>query len=362
MQDYTFSAHGLRSPPLLQKLGCHNCLSYLCLGFRKKPLLKNINMNRKFTPGLALLLLLCLGLTSCKSNKKADSRWIHEDDVRVGIDETFRPIMDNLANSFAMQYKEATMNPDYVSEDQAIRLLVNDSVRCIVVTRKISDAEQKIVQSHRLEARQALIASDAIALVVNRANPDSLITLDEIKSIVTGKTTRWEQLAKSTKKGELKLVFDNSGSSTVRFMRDSLCNGNDLKGNVYASEGGTNQSVLKMVEENPDIIGIVGANWLMGDNGNALSDFSRLPFKVMRVSRSSDETKDKYVRPYQYYIATAQYPLLRSVYAIQTDPRSQSMLKNFFFYLKGQKGQTIICNNSQMLPITPVEVKDVSIK
>uniref|UniRef100_UPI004024DA8C hypothetical protein n=1 Tax=Alloprevotella sp. TaxID=1872471 RepID=UPI004024DA8C len=53
---------------------------------------------------------------------------------------------------------------------------------------------------------------------------------------------------------------------------------------------------------------------------------------------------------------------MRSGYAIHSDPRSQSMLKNFYFYLKGQKGQTIICNNSQMLPITPVQVKDVSIK
>ena len=160
-----------------------------------------------------------------------------------------------------------------------------------------------------------MIASDAIALVVNKENKASLITLDEIKGIVTGKITRWEQLSNHTKSGELKLVFDASGSSTVRYMKDSLCNGKDLKGNVYASEGKSNQSVLDMVQANPNIIGIVGANWLMDKTGNALAD-----------------------------------------------PRSQSQLKNFFFYAKGQKGQTIICNNSQMLPITPVQVKDVSIK
>lgn len=117
-----------------------------------------------------------------------------------------------------------------------------------------------------------------------------------------------------------------------------------------------------MVKANPNIIGIVGANWLKGNADNALSDFSKLEFNVMRVSRSADEISAKYVRPYQYYIATADYPLLRAVYIIHTDPRSQSMLKNFFFYTKGQKGQTIICNNSQLLPITPVEVKDVNIK
>lgn len=301
-----------------------------------------------------------LFLTACKSNKKGNSNWMQEYDVKVAIDETFQPIMDNIVQSYGMAYPEANMKPHYVSEDQAIRMLVNDSVRCIIVTRKLSDNERNIIRSHRLDATQALIASDAIALVVNKANRDSLITLDEIKGIVTGKITRWEQLKHHAETGELSLVFDNSGSSTVRFMKDSLCNGHDLQGNVFASEGKTNQSVLDMVKTNRNIIGIVGANWLKQQSDSAMANFASLPYNVMRVSRTDDEFA-KYVRPYQYYIATADYPLLRSVYIIHTDPRSQSQLKNFYFYVKGQKGQTIICNNSQLLPASPVQVKDVSI-
>lgn len=310
---------------------------------------------------LSLMLCCIITLTACKSNKKGNSNWMQEDDVKVAIDETFQPIMDNIVQTYGMAYPEANMKPLYVSEDQAIRLLVNDSVRCIIVTRKLNDNELNIIRSHRLDATQALIASDAIALVVNKENSDSLITLDEIKGIVTGKITRWEQLKHHSQSGELKLVFDNSGSSTVRYMKDSLCNGRDLQGNVFASEGKTNQSVLEMVKSNRNIIGIVGANWLKQQSDSAMADFSKLPYNVMRVSRTDDEFA-KYVRPYQYYIATADYPLLRSVYIIHTDPRSQSQLKNFYFYVKGQKGQTIICNNSQLLPATPVQVKDVSIK
>ena len=309
---------------------------------------------------LSLMLCCILTLTACKSNKKGNSNWMQEDDVKMAIDETFQPIMDNIVQTYGMAYPEANMKPLYVSEDQAIRMLVNDSVRCIVVTRKLNDNERNIIRSHRLDATQALIASDAIALVVNKENRDSLITLDEIKGIVTGKITRWEQLKHHSQSGELKLVFDNSGSSTVRYMKDSLCNGRDLQGNVYASEGKTNQSVLEMVKANRNIIGIVGANWLKQQTDSAMADFSKLPYNVMRVSRTADEFA-KYVRPYQYYIATADYPLLRSVYIIHTDPRSQSQLKNFYFYVKGQKGQTIICNNSQLLPASPVQVKDVSI-
>ena len=113
-----------------------------------------------------------------------------------------------------------------------------------------------------------------------------------------------------------------------------------------------------MVQRDPDIIGVVGTNWLKEGVDSVLTSFKNLPVSVMKVSRKSGK-EASYVRPFQYYIATADYPLLRSVYVINTDPRTNSLLKLFYYFLKGQKGQTIICNNSQLLPITPVQVKSV---
>lgn len=306
--------------------------------------------------------LAVLALASCKGRRRAvDNSWLTENDVRVAIDNTFEPVMGELVQTFGMANIEAKMKPQYVCEDSAIRLLVNDSIRCCVVTRKLTKEETKIINGHdRLSPNTALIATDAIALVTNKANADSLITLEELRGIVSGRITRWEQLEKHARTGELKLVFDNSRSSTVRFMIDSLCDGRQLRGNVFASEGGTNLSVLEMVRKNPEMIGVVGANWLMGDNHTALSNFGNLEINVMRVSRHAGE-EAKYVRPYQYYIATGDYPLWRSVYIIHTDPRSQSMLRSFYFFVKGQKGQTIICNSSQMLPNSPVQVKAVNV-
>ena len=317
----------------------------------------------KKTPLAALLALAAalVLLAACGGAKKSNPNWIHEDDVRLAVDETFQPIVQNMVETFGMQHPEATMLPTYVSEDSAIRMLVRDSVRLIIATRPLTDDERKVVEAHSLGVKTSLIATDAIALVVNKSVADTLITLDEVKGIVTGRITRWEQLGKHVQTGELSLVFDHSGSSTVRYMRDSLCGGRPLAGNVYASDSGTNRSVLQMVERNPHIIGVVGCNWLKGDADGVLNNFSNLPVTVMRVARST-ESIHPYVRPYQYYIATADYPLLRSVYIINTDPRSSSMLRNFYFFVKGQKGQTIICNNSQLLPITPVQVKSVSVK
>lgn len=308
----------------------------------------------RIIPLLAAALLLC----ACGRNKgRASAEWLTSDDVHIAVDETFRPIIEEELTVFGARHPEAGLHPVFVSENEALRLLTADSIRACVVTRELTDKERRIIESHTLRPRQARFAHDAFALIVNKQNADSLITVDEIRDIVSGRITRWEQLSRSSRKGELSLVFDNEGSSTVRYMTDSLCGGRPLSGNVFAQ--GSARKVIDLVREDPDVIGVVGADWLKAKGDSTLSSFDGLDFNVMKVSRFADASA-QYVRPYQYYIATGQYPLVRSVYVITTDPRTKSMVKNFFFFLKGQAGQLIICKNSQMLPVMPVQVKQVT--
>ncbi|MBR1712674.1 MAG: substrate-binding domain-containing protein [Alloprevotella sp.] len=310
-------------------------------------------MNKKIIPfllGLSVLLLVACG-------KRPAHGWLNEDDVRIAIDATFRPIMEEQLQQFSMLHPTAQLKPLYCSEDSALRLLVADSLSSCVATRKLKPSELDVVHSRRHTARQELIATDAFALIVSRNCPDTLITLDEVKGIVSGRITRWEQLAGSSRRGELKLLFDHSGSSTVRYMRDSLCSGAELQGNVFAQ--GSSEAVIDFVRDSSDVIGVVGVDWLRKGNSATLTDFGGLPVRVMLVQR---DASSYYRRPYQYYIGTGEYPLTRSVYAITTDPRQRSQEKLLWHWLKEQKGQLIFCNNSQLLPMMPVQVKAVKVK
>ncbi len=300
--------------------------------------------------------------TSCGNSNRKTADWLTSDDVHIAVDETFQSIIDEEFSVFAVKYPEANMLPTYCSENEALRLLLTDSVRSCIVTRQLTDAEKDVLKSHTLTARWELIAYDAISLVVNKNNPDTLITLNEIKGILSGEITRWEQLSegKPEKKGELKLVFDHEGSSTVRYMNDSILRGTPMNGNVFAQ--GSNKAVIDLVKENEDVIGVIGTDWLREESDSTIKDFRQLSsLNVMKVSRF-DGAGAAFFRPYQYYIATGEYPLIREVYAICTDPRTQSMARNFFFFLKGNRGQLVICNSSQMLPKMPVQVKEVKVK
>lgn len=304
-----------------------------------------------------LVAAVCITLaTSCGSNHRKPATWRTSDDVHIAVDETFRDIMEEEIETFGLLNPSSAMKPVYCSEDSAIRMLLRDSVRCAITTRKLSKDELDVLKNYKLDAKQAMIATDAFALIVSKDNPDTLITVSEIRDIVSGRITRWEQLKHSGKKGELKLVFDNSGSSTVRYMRDSLLSGQQVAGNLYAQ--GSNQAVIDAVKDNPEIIGVVGANWLKGKSDSVLTSFENLDVKVLKVARKDGKNEIGW-RPYQYRILTGDYPLIRSVYVILTDPRVRSYTKSFFYFLKGQKGQTIICNSSQLLPYTPVQYKSV---
>lgn len=304
-----------------------------------------------------LVAAVCITLaTSCGSNHRKPATWRTSDDVHIAVDETFRDIMEEEIEIFGLLNPASAMKPVYCSEDSAIRMLLRDSVRCAITTRKLSKDELDVLKNYKLDAKQAMIATDAFALIVSKDNPDTLITVSEIRDIVSGRITRWEQLKHSGKKGELKLVFDNSGSSTVRYMRDSLLAGQQVAGNLYAQ--GSNQAVIDAVKDNPEIIGVVGANWLKGKSDSVLTSFENLDVKVLKVARKDGKNEIGW-RPYQYRILTGDYPLIRSVYVILTDPRVRSYTKSFFYFLKGQKGQTIICNSSQLLPYTPVQYKSV---
>ena len=304
--------------------------------------------------GYLFLTLLTVAFVSCGESKK--SNWLQEYEVEVAIDETFQPILSEALQQFNMRYVEADVKPYYVTEDSAIQMLLDDSVRCCVATRKLTETQKQVLKKRVGPVMQSIIATDAIALVVSKDNPDTLITVDELRDIVSGKITRWEQLERGQKQGEIKVVFDNSHSSTVRYMTDSLCRNKKLGGNLYAQ--GSNLKAIQAARENKDVIAIVGVDWLRQDS--IIKTFYDLDVNVMMVSKKGGEEAD-YFRPYQYYIATGDYPLVRSVYVITTDPRRQSLLKNFYFYMKGNSGQLIICNGSQLLPYSQVQVRETKI-
>lgn len=299
--------------------------------------------------------IVVFAVSSCGDSKKPQG---DPDLIKVAIDETFKPVMEEEMHQFNLQYPEATFKNYYCSEAEALQMLLDDSVRSCLATRQLSDKEKASLQNRSLNVMTERIATDAIALIVNRSNPDTMISTNDVYRIVTGQVKRWEQIKYAHQTGEIQLVFDNTQSSTVRYVEDSICGGKALKGNVYAQK--TNEAVIDYISSNPKAIGIIGVDWLRNEKDS--TNLSFLPqIRVMSVSNSGIPEEGNSYKPFQAYIALGNYPYVRAVYYMTTDPVMQGKARYFYHFLSEQKGQLIITKGSQLLPWMQVQFKEVNI-
>ena len=123
---------------------------------------------------------------------------------------------------FEFSYPESSIIPFFVSEQQAIDTLMSDNTQGIIVTKELTKEQVDYLKSkYKRIARQHCIAVDAVAIITNKENPVTSLSMTEIGDILNGKVTRWSQLV-SQDTTAIKIVFDNVGSSTVSYMRDKF--------------------------------------------------------------------------------------------------------------------------------------------
>jgi len=272
----------------------------------------------------ALFVLTC----ACKS-KNASVRsqdTLISGTIHISADESFKPVIDSQIQIFESQHSEAHIKVNYKSEADCIRDLNYDSIRMIIITRGLSDEENKIMKDTlEFSPRYDIMAYDAIAVIVNNKTPDSIFTMEDIRSLVKG-----------TSGYKYKVVMDgNNSTSTVRFVVDSLLKGEKMGANVQGAKG--SEAVIDYISKNTDAIGLVGVSWIGNPSDSDQSSFLQ---NVRIDSLECKGCKDgPFVKPYQANIYNGRYPMIRPLYYILKENYEGlgSGFQNFLILEKGQR-------------------------
>lgn len=301
-------------------------------------------------------LLLAASCTEIKKGEYAKGS------ATVMCDEGFKNILDEEIEVFEYSYPEASIIPFYVSEQDAIDSLLADKTQAIIVTQELTKDQIKYMKSKfKRVVRTNCIAVDAVALITNKDNPVSQLSLEEVREIMNGKISKWSQLA-GTDTTNIRLVFDNAGSSTVSFMRDKfLPKGAHISDNKNAFAQNTNAQVFDVVKKDKNAIGIISVSWLGDDLSVAkkvpmdkrMEDYARendtiasnltSEVNILKISNPTAQNDFSPIgyKPYQAYIYSGEYPLFRKVYMISTASNS-TLLHSFYSFVTGFVGQKII--------------------
>lgn len=286
---------------------------------------------------MALVAVIMVGCSPGGGNggKKLDNPT--SGSIRISVDESLKPLIDAEVKAFMGIYQNASIEALYVSETEAISLLINDSVRLAIITRELTPDEKEQITKQKYPTHPAKVAREGVALIVNRSNMDTLWSMAKLKETLGTNSSN-------------KIVFDNQSSGIVRFMRDSVLKIKEMPANSYAA--GTNEGVIDYVSKDPKAIGLIGTSWISDRDDSTTNKFLS-SIRVIGI-----ENQGEHYQPYQAYIAQKQYLLTRDIIITTREGRS-GLGTGFASFVAGDKGQRIILKAGLVPTTMPIRVVSV---
>jgi phosphate transport system substrate-binding protein len=268
--------------------------------------------------------------------------------ITIIADEALKPLVDAEIYAFEGIYHNAHINVRYASEGEAIDGLLKDSARLAIVARRLVESEEQDLLDQKIVSQQLALATDGIALITNRQNPDSLISLNELANLLRGNISGSNGLEKQQFN---QVVFDQPNSGVIRFLRDSLTSFGSLPNYCFALK--SNAAVVEQVSRNPHVLGLIDVSWISDRDDSTANSFLR-SIRVMGVSGDSS-----FFQPYQAYMAQGKYPLLRDVVMISREARS-GLASGFMAFVASDKGQRIVLKSGLVPATMPIRIVEVN--
>jgi phosphate transport system substrate-binding protein len=333
--------------------------NFIIIACRKKRLTSSNVVNRNIIkksllcfPVFGMLLILA----SCGSiGKKATNETPTRGNIKILADESFQPLVETEIFTFTHLYTGAKIKPVFKPEYDVINDFMNDSVKVIFTSKKLTDSQIQYLRDTLIIARTTTYAYDALALISNKDNKDTLLKYSTVKDIFLGKVKSWKEVNEKSKLGDISVIFDNNKSGNIRYFKELFEIKDTLGKNFFAVSN--NAEVINYVSRNPDALGIISVNWISDKDDSLTMSFIK---KVNVVAVSQQFIYDgSYYRPHQGFIYDKSYPFVREIYLISRETFT-GLGSGFINWACAEQGQRIVLKSGLVpatMPIRLVQIK-----
>lgn len=296
------------------------------------------------------LLFFALLFSACDSN---NNPFVYQKDAHgrgkahIYVEESFRPLFSTSIATFESQYPKAKVTATYGAENQIIDAFYANKTKTIVVSRNFNDKEKEYLKSKNVSYRSDKIATDAVVIIMHPSNQDTVLSVGQIKKLLTQNYT--DNNNSAIGKTKYQVVFDQNGSANFNFMTNML-QVDKLGNGVSALQ--SNEEVINYVKTHPNAIGIIGLNWISDqEDPTSMAFMDGLQVASVYTNNPADACK-----PYAGFIYTKEYPLIRDIWVINKGRRSGLHTGFVLFMKKDDKGQLIIQKSGLVPALTPVRL------
>jgi ABC-type phosphate transport system substrate-binding protein len=304
---------------------------------------------------LPLVLTFVVLLSGCYPEKKETTT---RGNLYLLLTESAAPVLVEEVNQFLSLYGPDGANISYavVSSEEAIQRFVDDTVQCIFTIRPLKAAERSLVtRTAGLDFTEIAIAHDAVVVVAHHENSVDRITTTELRSVLTGTYTRWEQLSHAGKmKGRIEVIYQDS-SDVSWYLAQRILQRQTVRKDVRHAN--SSLQLLKAVVNQPLSIACVGLNWI---------DSARVPAKMLSVAETAQpadttfqiapEALGTFYEPHPAHIYRKFYPLRRTIYLYARAPLG-SFAAGFSAFVANKDGQRIFLVRRLVPGTQPIRLK-----
>jgi len=244
--------------------------------------------------------------------------------LRISGSTTVLPIVQKAADQYMATHPDADIQISDGGSGVGIQAIGAKTVDIGMSSRDVTNAEMTKYPSFVVTT----VAQDGIAVVVNPANTIQYITLDQIKNIYMGKTTKWTEITGAGVPGtnnQIVVIGRDSASGTRAFFDEHLLAKKTPTAKML--EKNSNGAVLQTVAQTPGSIGYVSIGFVS-------KDVKALPIWY---------NADKVIAPNLENVKSRDYPVSRNLYVI-TNGQPYGLTGDFINYILSADGQKIVAD------------------
>jgi phosphate transport system substrate-binding protein len=269
--------------------------------------------------------LLLSGCNNTPGEKNGDSA--NTNTLNISVDESFRPVISEQIKVFESAYPEVSVIAEYKPEADCLRDLEKDSTKVIIISRELSRSETEFFDKKvEFKPEFSELAKDAVAVIVNTNNPDSVFTDVELEQLLTGGGGK-----------KLSVAIDgNTATSTVRFLKDSVLKGKPFGKNITGAKN--SEDLINYIASNASAVGFVGISWITNPQTRAQEEALTRVRMALLECKNCD--KNVFAKPSQQTITFKQYPLVRGLYYVLKENYA-GIGSRFVQFLTTERGQLI---------------------
>ena len=240
--------------------------------------------------------------------------------------------MVNLSQAWAEEFMAENPNVSIAvtggGSGTGIAALINGTTNIANASRPIKKKEIDDAQKAGYYPEEFKAAIDALAVIVNPANPVKELTFDQLSGIFTGKITNWNEVGGKDQK-ILVLSRDRNSGTHVYFLENVLRKGNASGPEEFAPSTlmlPSSEAIINETSQSESAIGYDGLGYITPK------------VKTIAVAKTKE---GPLVQPSKEAAMDHTYPVWRYLY-MYTGFKPKGQVKAFIDFVLSEKGQKIV--------------------